>query len=224
MIISDKQVIIDSFDKIARFDDAWDQNRFYQNLILKFVPKACRNALDIGCGTGEFTRLLSKRARRVVGIDISEKMIQQAIERNFAVNIVYQTADFEKFETKERFDLIISIAALHHLELEAALKKTESLLAQNGVLVILDLYERKGLAGRLLDILARLLNTIFLKIKRRKKLLSQAETDAWIAHKHIDKYLDFGELKRIYSRQFKNFKIKRLLFWRYLLVYKKPAL
>jgi len=217
----DKQKIINSFDKIALFPDAWNQNRFYHNLLLRFIPKSCKNALDIGCGTGEFTFQLSKVAQRVIGIDISEKMIQEAKKRNLAGNIDYRAIDFDEFETKDQFDLIVSIATLHHLNLEKALVKINSLLRENGILVILDLYDRSNSPWAILDIFALPLNSILSKIKRWSNRVSKEETGAWAEHKLIDRYPAFTEIKRIYSDHLGNVKIKRLLFWRYLLSYKK---
>lgn len=223
MVMPDKQAIIVSFDKISQFPDDWDQNRFYENLLLKYVPKNCQNALDIGCGTGEFTRRLARIAQKVTAIDISEKMVQGAQKRSFAENIVYQAADFEEFKTQERFDLIVSIAAFHHLDLEKALEKIKSLLTKNGTLIVLDLYDRSRTFWAVLDFIALTLNSFFLKTKRRQNPVSKEETAAWLEHKYIDQYLTLKEIKKICVKRLGKFKIKRLIFWRYLLVYKKAV-
>src|SRR4051794_10696125 len=44
------------------------------------VPGA-RRAIDIGCGTGLSTRALTQLAEYVVGVDVSEDMLDQAIKK-----------------------------------------------------------------------------------------------------------------------------------------------
>ena len=66
-------------------------------------------ALDIGCGTGSFARLLA--------LDLSPQMIQVAQERSRPyTNIDFRVANAMTWQyPNERFDCIASIAALHHL-------------------------------------------------------------------------------------------------------------
>ncbi len=54
------------------------------------------------------------------------------------------------------FDYIVSIATLHHLPLEAVLKKIKKSLKVNGTLAILDLFEQEGAETFLLALLHRL--------------------------------------------------------------------
>lgn len=70
------QKIRDDFNRIALSDrSGWNHNNHYHNFLLKQLPLHCENILDIGCGTGEFSRLLAKRCDRVVAIDLSPQMI-----------------------------------------------------------------------------------------------------------------------------------------------------
>jgi len=51
----------------------------YGKLLVDFLdPKANERILDLGCGTGELTFEISKRAENVIGIDNSPEMIQMA--------------------------------------------------------------------------------------------------------------------------------------------------
>jgi hypothetical protein len=55
------------FDRIALLStDAWDHNSHYHSFLLKHVPSPRAEALDIGCGTGSFARLLAQRCKRVL--------------------------------------------------------------------------------------------------------------------------------------------------------------
>ena len=61
------------FDRIALHSnsDGWDHNNHYHDFLLKHVPSRCSEALEIGCGTGEFARLLAQRSERVLALDLS---------------------------------------------------------------------------------------------------------------------------------------------------------
>ncbi|MGH2556683.1 MAG: class I SAM-dependent methyltransferase [Actinomycetota bacterium] len=48
-------------------------------MLLGAVPNPCDRALDIGCGQGEFARLLAQRAARVEGIDLSAAMVAASL-------------------------------------------------------------------------------------------------------------------------------------------------
>src|SRR5262245_51175001 len=83
------------FDRIALLsDDNWNHNRHYHKFLLKQIPERCKQALEIGCGTGEFSRLLAQRSEKVLAIDLSPQMIRLAGERSQAYqNIEFVTAD-----------------------------------------------------------------------------------------------------------------------------------
>ena len=81
-------------------------------------PLAFRRALDFGCGVGRLTRALGRRFERVVGVDISQRMVAQARRMNdafpgceFRVNA---TPDLAQFDTGT-FDFDYSSLVLQHL-------------------------------------------------------------------------------------------------------------
>ena len=77
-----------------------------------------KSVLDLGCGFGEHcVEFVNKGAARVVGIDISEKMLEVAARENSRPEITYlhlPIEDIEKIEGK--FDVVISSLAFHYIE------------------------------------------------------------------------------------------------------------
>lgn len=64
----EKNIIESDFNRIAQLDHTkWEHNKHYHNFLNNFIPRNCNKALDIGCGVGEFTRLLAKQSIEVVG-------------------------------------------------------------------------------------------------------------------------------------------------------------
>ncbi|QPC90390.1 bifunctional 2-polyprenyl-6-hydroxyphenol methylase/3-demethylubiquinol 3-O-methyltransferase UbiG [Mesorhizobium sp. INR15] len=73
---------------------------------------------DLGCGFGWFCRwVLDHGAARVLGFDLSEKMLARAREAGPAGAIVYERADLEQLSLPAAgFDLVYSSLALHYVE------------------------------------------------------------------------------------------------------------
>ncbi|MCX6344717.1 MAG: malonyl-ACP O-methyltransferase BioC [Armatimonadetes bacterium] len=71
-------------------------------------------ALDIGCGTGFFTRMLAERFpdAQILACDPSQKMLKKARQSSNNANIEFMRCNIENLP-EERWDLIASNAALH---------------------------------------------------------------------------------------------------------------
>lgn len=219
--VSLKEDIVNSFNRIALLEDKWDHNQHYEKLLISEISSSEGNALDIGCGTGEFTQKLSTKVESVKGIDLSPVMIKEAKKRHNEENIQYSIQDFETLDEEVKYDFIVSIATFHHLNLETALPKIKRLLKKNGKLIVLDLYEREGFIDRFLDFIAVPFNYV-LKILKNGRSNDTESAEAWMEHSHLDEYMTYKELtKRYHKHLSQNIKIKRLLFWRYVMVYKK---
>ena len=71
--------IREDFDRIALLPEVrWGHNSHYHDFLLKHIPLHCGNALEIGCGTGKFARLLAERSDHVLALDLSPNMIRIA--------------------------------------------------------------------------------------------------------------------------------------------------
>jgi len=217
-----KDRMIESFNRIALLEDKWDHNQRYSKLLLNEMSNGLEKVLDLGCGTGEFTKKVAAKAKDVIGIDIAPQMIAEAKSRHPAENIKYVLQDFDTMEDDELYDCIISIATFHHLSLDKALPKIKKMLKPNGILIVLDLYERRGLLDLLLEVIAIPTNIIMKRIMNGPKRINREEIDAWNQHCAIDKYMTIKDLKQTYYRNLgENIKIKRLVYWRYVAIYKK---
>ena len=149
--------IREEFDRIAllteRHGGASDVSR---NYLSRQLPPHFEKALEIGCGIGEFARLLATRARSVVAIDLSPQMIRLAKSRSANYpNIEYLQGDVMSLALPdEGYDCIVTMATLHHLPLGDALLKMKEALKSNGVLIIHDLVAADGLVENVRSALA----------------------------------------------------------------------
>ena len=71
--------------------------------------------LELGCGTGEFSKLLSNMLKfnKLHLIDISEKMINLAKKKNKKKNCSFEVCDFDNFSRFSKFNFIFSNMSLH---------------------------------------------------------------------------------------------------------------
>jgi SAM-dependent methyltransferase len=81
------------------------------------VSLADKRVLDLGCGLGYFAREARERgARQVVGVDLSERMLDEARRRTTDPGIVYVRDSLEAFSAEPAaFDLVVSSLALHYI-------------------------------------------------------------------------------------------------------------
>jgi len=65
--------------------------------------------LDLGCGTGNITELLSKKGFDMIGVDNSEEMLQIAMEKNKDEKVLYLLQDMREFELYGTIKAAVSI-------------------------------------------------------------------------------------------------------------------
>ncbi|MDR2392834.1 MAG: class I SAM-dependent methyltransferase [Treponema sp.] len=217
--------VIKQFDTIAFLQDTWDHNQQYQKYLLQNIPQHCKCILDVGCGTGELTEKLSRYAHEIIAIDVSNNMVQEAQKRNAHEKVTYINIAAEKYleETDKRFDVIISVAALHHMNEERILEAMKAKLTKKGKIVILDLVKNETVVEYVLSILATVVNPIIRFIMRGRIGIPKEEREAWAGHFQYDTYLTIKEVKKIVTRALGKGKIKRHFFWRYSIVYNQGA-
>jgi ubiquinone/menaquinone biosynthesis C-methylase UbiE len=213
------------FDRLALLDDeGWTANNQYHNSLLRHVPENCENALEIGCGTGAFARVLAKRCRRVIALDLSAEMIRVALSRSSRFeNLEFQVADAMTWDfPQSHFDFICSIATLHHLEQRELLLKIRDSLTPQGVLVILDLVQSESLIERVCDAVGLGVSG-GLRLIHNGRLQPPPEVrKAWEQHGKHDSYLTMGQVRALANEILPEAGVTRCLLWRYMLVYEKP--
>jgi SAM-dependent methyltransferase len=214
------------FDQIARTSGAeggWDHNNHYHADLLKQLPTRMGSALEIGCGTGEFARLLAARADHVFGVDLSAAMLRIAAERSTAFpNITYQQADVLDWDWPvAQYDCIASIATLHHLPLETVLTHIKTALKPGGVLLILDIYQYEVLADSLRGAVAIPVNLAYQRLRNGGVQHSAESRAAWEAHGEDDVYPRVSEVRRIATTVLPGVQVRKHLLWRYSLVWRK---
>ena len=152
---------IEKFSKIA--DEWWNPNGKFKPLHkfnpirISYIKDSITNIfkiknenkplerikiLDIGCGGGLLSEPMKRLGADVVGIDASNKNIQVAkihAKKN-KLNIKYICTSPENFETKNKFDVILNMEIIEHVEdVDFFLKSCSKLLKKNGIMFVATL-------------------------------------------------------------------------------------
>ena len=150
---------IQKFSKLA--DEWWDANGKFKPLHafnpirIKYIIDKCSshfsiqkdskkflsplNILDIGCGGGLVCEPLSRLGAKVTGIDASYKNIEvakiHAKKNNLKIN--YLNTSPEKEDINEKFDVVLNLEVVEHVEnLDLFLKSASQLLKKNGIMFV----------------------------------------------------------------------------------------
>ena len=149
---------IDKFSKMA--DEWWDPEGKFKPLH-KFNPVRIKyikeniinhfklknkfrslsgiNILDIGCGGGLLSEPMSRMGANVTGIDASDKNIKIAKlhSKKNKLKINYLCSSPEKLKNEKKFDVILNMEIVEHVEdLDFFLKSCSKLLKKNGLMFV----------------------------------------------------------------------------------------
>lgn len=128
---------------------------------VELINPVGKSVLDVATGTGSLAIELGRKAEKVIGIDLSDKMLAVAQRKSKADNITFQKMDASKMDFEDdSFDIVTISLGLHDMPLEVrdgVLKESKRVLKPDGKLLILehDLPKNKIFAS----ISATLINT-----------------------------------------------------------------
>ena len=101
---------------------------------LRQVLPSGSTAIDLGCGSGRWTGLLTDRCTEVLGVDVSPEQVALAEQANPAASF----AVTDLMEVGGRYDVVLSVNALHYVEDPAVLGHVRGLVAPGGTAVLID--------------------------------------------------------------------------------------
>ncbi|MFZ5981877.1 MAG: class I SAM-dependent methyltransferase [Candidatus Zixiibacteriota bacterium] len=106
------------------------------------------HVLEIACGTGNWTRVLAKRAARVTATDVSPEAVAIAGKKNSDIdNITFEIVDAYRLETLTgQYDIVFAADFFSHIPLSMMalfIQKVHDKIRTNGRVILLDLQYQK---------------------------------------------------------------------------------
>jgi SAM-dependent methyltransferase len=93
------------------------------------------SVLELGCGTGYFTRELARSGADVVAIDVSPELLEIAKANCSAPNVRYEIQNAYELNYPDAvFDSVVGSSVLHHLEIDEAIREIYRVLKPGGMI------------------------------------------------------------------------------------------
>jgi SAM-dependent methyltransferase len=133
-----------------RFDPALLRRRpalvcALERLFLRLIPERTGSLLDLGCGTAYYWPILAERCERLIGVDLSPRMVtcgrrhQQRQGQIAAPTMMLCSAAREIPLVTGSIDTVLAVDALHHVDdLDAVLGEVRRLLRPGGRFVAVE--------------------------------------------------------------------------------------
>lgn len=136
--IYDRQDFFENYAKLSRSVYGLSGAPEWSSIVKMLPEMEGFNIVDLGCGYGWFCRYArQKGAKHILGLDISEKMLNKARDMTSDDAISYLQEDLEQLKLPENiYNLVYSSLTLHYIEnLSALLKMIYQSLTPNGYFV-----------------------------------------------------------------------------------------
>ncbi|MEU0303854.1 class I SAM-dependent methyltransferase [Streptomyces sp. NPDC006175] len=194
----------------------WDHNAHYHRWILRRLPGRFDRALDVGSGSGDFSRLLASRAGAVHGIDVDPTIVDRARELTDPAQVTFTVKDASKEVPPGPYDVITCVAAIHHMPFGDALTCFRQELAPGGTLVVVGVYRPQSRSDYLIDAVAVPANVLMAWIKNKGRKVPRPASMTAPARPAT---MTFADIVRDAHRALPGARLHRRLFWRYTLVW-----
>lgn len=198
--------------------DHWDHNNHYHGELLRALPKRIEQALDVGCGRGRLAAELARRAEHVDALDADPAVIDAAKQTyahlpqvHFMVEDVMTAA-----LPRHSYDVVTAIASLHHLELDAGLRRVAELLKPEGIFAVIGLAREASLLDHAYSAASVPVNWLHRTFRR-----SSASADPTPMRLREPEH-SLEEVASAARRVFAGVQIHRRLLWRYLMFCRQP--
>lgn len=205
---------------------AWDHNAYYHRRLLRLVPVGTERVLEVGCGRGHLAARLAERAEQVDAIDLDPSMVAAAADL-VPANVHCRPADVLTDDLPaETYDAVVSLSTLHHVELRVVLPRLAEAVRPGGVIAAIALPRtdlRRDLPVELAATTVHHLLGVGLTLVRHpwRTGLPHPTYDGPVPMK--DPVLTVREVRREAQEVLPSATVRRLLLWRYLLVWRNTV-
>lgn len=135
----DNEIFFNQYAMMPRSKEGLSAAGEWHQLKLLFPTLRGKSLLDLGCGYGWHCKYAEEQgASRILGIDLSQRMIGEAKKRNSSPRISYRVCGIDEYEYPENeWHCVVSNLALHYVEdLESVFRKVYQTLKPGGTFLL----------------------------------------------------------------------------------------
>lgn len=193
--------------------DAWNHNIHFHRVALEAIPAGARSALDVGTGDGLLAADLRRVLPEVTGIDLDGPALETA--RRSGLDVEWIQGDVLTYDFGRRYDVVASVATLHHLpDVRAALGRLAELTSPGGVLVVIGLARATTLKDGALGAIGIVQHHL---LSRRRTCWEHTAPTSW-PPPH-----SYREVRAAARELLPGVAWRQYPLWRYSLVWRRPA-
>jgi ubiquinone/menaquinone biosynthesis C-methylase UbiE len=184
--------------------------------LLKLVPPRNGRVIDVGCGDGLFARQLAARAAWGVALDSDPAQVRLAKARCAdRANVAVLQADGQAMPFPDgSFDVVTSLAVIHHLPLEDGVTEMVRLLRPGGQLVLLGVWpDTAMLRDLVISLVAVAVNRFRTLMRGTATMDSPTQIPTMSMH----------DARTAFDRLVPGARVRRRLLWRYTVSWTKPT-
>lgn len=140
-LLKDSRAYYEDNDYYEIFSQAED----YENKVAKYLNNLSENmiVLDAGCGTGKFLKVLEKKAKKYIGIDLSNDQLSKAKLKSTNKNSKFICCNLSDIPLEDNsIDLIVSSWVLGTIidinERNNVIKELKRLLKPSGIIILVE--------------------------------------------------------------------------------------
>lgn len=116
--------------------EEYSDQKIYEKIV-KYTDLANKNILEIGCGDGRISSLLSEESDSLIAVDSDEKKIRQAKAHISGVD--FRIGSGEKLNFPNNFfDIVIFTLSLHHQNSQKAISEATRVLKIGGKILVIE--------------------------------------------------------------------------------------
>ena len=130
------------YDDLTKNVNYHERASYFNKIIQKFDGNTSGTLLDLACGTGNISEEMAKLGYDVIGADISEGMLNMALDKKFesGLNIQYIKQDMRQLDLYGSIDNILCVLdSLNHLatlqDIEQTFNRVSLFTEPNGLFI-----------------------------------------------------------------------------------------
>jgi len=191
----------------------WNHNTHFHRVVMDAVPAGASSALDVGTGDGLLAADLRLAIKDVTAVDIDPEVLARAAAEYSGITWI--CGDVMSVKLDRTFDVVASVATLHHLtDLSTAINRLADLTSPGGVMVVVGLARATSARDHLMGLVGAVQHQWY---SRTRSVWEHSAPTVW-PPPH-----SYRQVRERARALLPGVRWRQFGMWRYALIWNKPA-